>query len=95
MNPETAKIGRIHRANAGASRGELEIFGPRASGTGPAPDSSLAGASGAGGRARRIASTTVRSMAAARAAVFHKPSAGIARKPATATPATAPVVFKA
>ena len=95
MNPEIAKTGRIHRANAGASRGAPEIPGSRASGAGSAAVPSRAEAGGAGGRARTIASTTTRSMAAARAAVFQRPSAGIARNPAAATPATAPAVFTA
>src|SRR2546427_13142752 len=88
-------MGRIHRANAGA-RGSEAAFGrnsdSRASGVGPPGAASSSGAGGAGGRARRIAHTTDRSIAAARAADFHKPSAGIGKNPAAAPPGTAPAV---
>jgi hypothetical protein len=40
-----------------------------------------------------MANATPRSIAAASAAVFQSPSAGIARKPAAATPITAPAVL--
>ncbi len=48
---------------------------------------------GADGRAIMMAATTERSIAAASAAVFQSPSAGITKNPAAATPATAPAVL--
>ena len=87
QNPEIANAGSMSRVKG--------AIGSKASGAGAGPDESGEASPVGAGFIAKTAAATRRSMPAATAAVFQSPIEGISRKPASATPQTAPAVLMA